>query len=144
LNLFLSGFISSLPQLAWGKKAMLLLLLFLRIVLLHICSNHSHRIRGRGYHSSTRKHRSRPGNAGSFSFPSCKNLSRVPFLVPRPHRPRIFVTMVQTLLKSQMMQATVILHNLSMQDKNQNLEPHKIVQIFGCAVDNASFITRSG
>jgi len=27
LNLFLSGFISSLPQLAWEKKAMLLLLL---------------------------------------------------------------------------------------------------------------------
>jgi len=45
---------------------------------------HSHRIRGRGYRFSTRKHRSRPENSESFSFPPCKNLSQRPYLVPRP------------------------------------------------------------
>ena len=50
----------------------------------HPSLTHSLRNRGRGFRSSTRKHRSSPGNAGSFSSPPCKNLSQRPYPVPRP------------------------------------------------------------
>ena len=57
---------------------------------------HSHRNLGQGYRSSTRKQRSRFGNAGSFSSPPYKNLSQGSYPVPRSHQPRIFVTMAYT------------------------------------------------
>jgi hypothetical protein len=47
-------------------------------------TKHSHKKRVRWYRPSTRKRRPRPGNAGSFSLPPCKNLSQVARHVPRP------------------------------------------------------------